>query len=372
MTKDKKVLLTISSVLFVLLSFALLLPGNNTKLITSLVLVAFTIVMCALIKKRSITSINKKQVLMIIGIIALVSLMLYYLTGLKFGFYKSPIGITFNSIINYIIPIGAMIITIEIIRYVLLAQENKFATIMSFIACMMVDVLIYGNLSVITTFNRFMDVIGLTLIPSITSNLLYHHISKEYGYYPNIVYRLILSLYTYFLPFVPATPDSFVAIFKLVIPIFIYVFITALYEHKMKLASKKPKKRSYFITAMLGAVMISIVMLISCQFKYCLIVIGSESMTGELNKGDALVYEKYENQVIDTGTIIVFKKDKSTIIHRVIEIEVVNNQTRYYTKGDANNDKDLGYVIDSQIIGIGHFKISYIGYPTIWIRNLFN
>ena len=39
-------------------------------------------------------------------------------------------------------------------------------------------------------------------------------------------------------------------------------------------------------------------MLISCQFKYRVLVIGSESMTGSINRGDVVFIERYDSQVI--------------------------------------------------------------------------
>jgi len=44
--------------------------------------------------------------------------------------------------------------------------------------------------------------------------------------------------------------------------------------------------------------MVLITMLISCQFKYGILVIGSESMTGTINVGDAVIYESYNNETI--------------------------------------------------------------------------
>ena len=55
-----------------------------------------------------------------------------------------------------------------------------------------------------------------------------------------------------------------------------------------------------------------------------------------------------------------------------IEIKQINGETRYYTKGDANEGMDDGYIVQSQIVGITNFKIAYLGYPTIWIRDIFN
>ena len=96
-------------------------------------------------------------------------------------------------------------------------------------------------------------------------------------------------------------------------------------------------------------------------------------MTGELNKGDAVVYEKYDNDELEVGDVIVFTKGGGDrrVIHRIVAIEPVNAKNTYITKGDANDDVDSGYVTDSDIIGIVKFKIAYIGYPTVWLHDIF-
>ena len=95
-------------------------------------------------------------------------------------------------------------------------------------------------------------------------------------------------------------------------------------------------------------------------------------MTGTLNVGDTIIYEKYEGEVIDEGQIIVFKDGSVAVIHRVVDIERINGVTRYYTKGDANDGLDLGYRTANDIIGTTKLKISLIGYPTLWLRSLFS
>ena len=115
-------------------------------------------------------------------------------------------------------------------------------------------------------------------------------------------------------------------------------------------------------------IMIGIVMLTSCQFRFGALVIATESMTGELNKGDAVIFEQYDDQIIEEGQVIVFRKGQSRIVHRVVDIERVNGQNRYYTKGDMNGDLDAGYITDADIVGTAELKVPYVGYPTLWIR----
>ena len=68
---------------------------------------------------------------------------------------------------------------------------------------------------------------------------------------------------------------------------------------------------------------------------------------------------------------MVFKKYGAKIIHRITDVENINGQVRYHTKGDANEGADSGYITESDIIGTVKFRVMYVGFPTLWARELF-
>ena len=113
-----------------------------------------------------------------------------------------------------------------------------------------------------------------------------------------------------------------------------------------------------------------VIMLVSNQFYLGSLVIATDSMTGELNKGDVIIFERYEEQQIIEGQVIVFESKDSLIVHRVVDIKIINGNTRYFTKGDANEDWDSGYRTQADILGTTDIKLSYAGYPTLWLREL--
>ena len=101
-------------------------------------------------------------------------------------------------------------------------------------------------------------------------------------------------------------------------------------------------------------------------------VIGSGSMTGTINKGDAIIYEKLdEDEQIEIEDIIVFQSEDIRIIHRVIDKKDTGTEIKYYTKGDANYDIDEGYRVDADIIGKVKAKIPYIGQATLMLNEIF-
>ena len=152
----------------------------------------------------------------------------------------------------------------------------------------------------------------------------------------------------------------------------IYIILENLYAKKEKQTSKTTKTKDIIITSILATIAAMLIMLISCQFKYGILVIGSESMTGTLNKSDAIIYKRLDkNEKIEIGDIIVFKQEGVRIIHRVVDKKDAGTGIKYFTKGDANINEDDDYRLESDIIGKVKLRIPYIGKPTILLNEMF-
>lgn len=374
---DKKVNRIASASLLAALLVALLLPMEESgRIFAAILLLLSAIIIPRFVKKRPILSIYKRQVLIIISVIALLYVMIFYLSGLEFGYYKNPYRFAGSNIWRFFLPIAVIIVATERVRYVLMAQKDALTRAMCYISCIIADMLICSNIPSVTSFNTFMELVAGTFFPALLSNILYNYLAKRYGMYPNIVFRLITILHAYTFYVTSGISQSLVNLFKLFLPIIIYFFIDALFEKKVRYAlgnkSRLWKITSAVLTAIVVIIMVGTVMLVSNQFKYGALVIATESMTGELNKGDVVLFERYEDHhVIEEGQVIVFEKRGSMIVHRVVEIEIINGVARYYTKGDANEDNDEGFITNAEIVGVTSVKLPYFGYPTLWMRNLF-
>lgn len=367
MNSDKGKLYALSlSFLAVLLS-CFFIPTLNPRYLLVPVLIIYTLATWFLIKKRSMLSINKQQVVLLMSVIAFLYVTVYFLAGLKFGFYRKYFS--FGRFLEDAVVIVVVSVTSEMLRRVFTSQKHKFVLCFAFIALIMVDVLTEYNFYSFRSFNRFMDFVGLCLFPSIVKNSLFTYLISRYGILPNISYRLIVAIIPKIVTYVPVIPDALLAFVDLIVPIIIYAFIKMLYEKKRR--EKKLKKGlSIAITCVCLAIMTAVIMVVSCQFRFCAIVIATESMTGELNKGDVVIYERYEDEKLYEGQVIVFDMDGATTVHRIAKKEIVNGQNRYYTKGDFNQDLDDGYITDGDVKGVVLIKLAYVGYPTLWLRRV--
>jgi signal peptidase len=372
MTDRKRLYIFSISTLAVLLT-AFLIPFDIAGRVISAIAFVFAAVIAYLfIKKRPILSMNKRQVLMLVSLLSAILLMVFYLSGLKFGFYNNPYGLKAQFFFPRFLPTVAVIVASEIFRYILLAQENKRVEVICYFACLAAELTVCSTAAVaLSSFSNFMDLVADTMFPAMMSGLLYQYMAKRYGYLPNIVLRAATSLYIYLIPIVPAMANSLLSFIRILLPIGIYIVIDSLYEKKIMLALGKKSKLAVPITVIAIAIMLFVVMVVSNHFYIGSYVIATESMTGELNRGDVAITFKYTDQPISEGQVVAFEQNDRVVIHRVVKIEVINGQRRYYTKGDANDDIDSGFITDSNIVGLVDNKIPFLGYPTLWMRSLF-
>ena len=371
MTRDKKILYAVSLVLTAALPAFLLVGQDSGRYLAAVFLLLSCLLFAKAVKKRSIYSIHHKQVTLLLGAAALLAITVFYLTGIYFGYRRASVPFSPRAILTHILPITVLILSCEMLRAMMLAQKKAAVSVCAFLIGVLIEPLCSSVSLTVTSVYALMDLVGMTLFPAIVANLLYHYLSARYGPRPTVLYRLLITLYPYVIPYFPNLPDALRAFARLLLPLAVLGFVFVLYEKKPRKARKRASKWRF---AWLGAALaacILFVMLISCDFRFGAIVIGSESMTGALNVGDAVIFEKYGGQQIREQDIIIFQRQNQRVIHRVVKIECINGQNRYYTKGDANEQPDTGYVTDSEIMGVTDFKIAYIGYPTVWLHRFF-
>lgn len=363
------------------LFFTLFVSNIINKLTLSLIMVLFTVLVHFVVKRKSTNSIYEKQVTLLMFIFAALYLGIFYLMGLHYGYVKTKYVFALNNIINHLIPTLIIIITSEILRNkfinedaVLKIKNRKYDISIGliYIAMVLVDLIIYTGIYDLTNLDDFLTAIGFVLFASLSCNLLYNYMSKRYGPNGIIVFRLITSLYVYIMPIIPDVYLFFRTFFRIICPYFIYLVFESTYSKGDFAVAYKDRKMNIISTSLLLIAVVLLIMLVSCEFRFGIVVVGSESMNGTINKGDAIIYERYDDGDIRKGQVVIFDYDNVKTIHRISRIRKVNQEIRYYTKGDANDKEDNGYRTASEIKGLVKLRIKYIGIPSLWLRSLFN
>ncbi len=371
MSKDIKKTYEIEVILVAVLAICTLFSLTINKWFTAGLLTISAIVVSLLVKRNKTLKTAKKKILTIMVVFGILYLALFYMLGLYTGFYNQRVTFGLKTIINYIIPITMIIVSTEVIRSKLIINEKPKSLVLITAITTLADISIYLDIYGFMNLESFLGLLGFVTFSAIANNMLFTYISRRYGKKPIIAYKLITMLYMYIIPIMPDVYIFFRTFVRMLYPLLIYGYLERYYNDEK--TKKRPKElKEQTASLVIGTVVTALVIaLVSCKFLYGVLVIGSESMSGSIEKGDIVVFKSTKDN-IKVDDVIVFKKDDIRVVHRVSKIRNVNNEFRYYTKGDANITPDEKYVTDNELMGKVLFRIRYIGQPTLWLRELFN
>lgn len=380
MNKTKIKILFFELLLIIINSFIFFTNQRMDRNFYAVFILGFTLITTVLFRRKQKKR-QKSQIIMLMTTFTMFYMIIIYGLGFVFGFVKSKYSISPELCFkNITIPLVITLICTEFIRSSLFNQQLRvrfkkwsidISKILTFIAIVSIDVVITLDVYSFGDLESSLIFFGLVLFPSISNNILFNYMVDKYDNIGTMIYRIVTLLYPVFVSIIPDVHLLVLSIINLIFPYIMFVIIEFVFRKRKVYVSKKKEKGNFIFNSITTIFVVVIMMVVSCQFRYKALVIATYSMTGTIDKGDVIVYEEYNNQYIDEGDIIVFNYNGMTTIHRVIEVEFVNGQTRYYTKGDANARPDDGYRVDGDIEGVLNFKLKYAGYPTLWLREIF-
>lgn len=317
--------------------------------------------------------IGKKQTLFIISIIYL---MIYFSTGLFFGFENSPYAKSFFAIIKNIWAFISIIILQEKIRSILLNYTSKKIRYIIIVTIIFILLNIDFN-SLITNSSSFQLLFKYlfgTIIPLCVSHILFTYITLNCGFKGLLFFRLPIEISYFILPIFPRLDWFISAIFSFIF--YFIVFLIINYEYGLKDVSKRDKKNNNPISYILFFILIIVfVVFVMGGFKYKPLAVVSNSMIPIFERGDLVVVKKLTKEDIhklQINDIIEYRLDNHIVVHRIVKIEEVKGKLYFQTKGDNNNAVDTKYVEEENVLGTVELMIPKIGYPTVWLTELFN
>lgn len=323
---------------------------------------------------------DKKKILTgVLVITILYQVIQFALWGLTVGFVRNIFSYNISFFIKLLIPIMLVIISSEILRHQMLTKgkSSKLIFVTTTLLFIIVDLCLNISTYNIGTAKGIFEIIMTLILPSLIKNMFLSYMSFNYGYDSPIAYRLILEVLIYFLPYYADIPLYLDTIIDIILPFILLLSLNYMVKNykrnivKHDIESSKKKTITNVISITIIAISVMFFILISGITKYNIIAVGSDSMNPIIFKGDAVVLKKVKDySKIKEGNILIYKKNDKIVIHRVTEIRK-DNKYSFITKGDSNKTNDNYVVFEEEVIGISLFKIKFVGYPTIWLNDVF-
>lgn len=299
-----------------------------------------------------------------------------YILGLFFGFLLNAHSLKIIRIIENILLTSIPIIIKEIYRYIIVKKTNKkkyipiiIVTALLSVLDIMMQINNYNFSNVIAIF----ELIEVNIIPTVALNILLSYCAYNYNYYITIVLQLFVQLPNIFIPIIPNTGNYFGSLIKIIFYYICYYKLSTLQEkYERKLSLKERNKKNNIVLILIIPLCI-LIGLVSGIFKYHLFAIGSNSMLPTFSKGDAVLIEKLNQEQINNlkkGDIIAYYHGNIILVHRITNIDTINEEIFITTKGDNNPTEDAWTIKEEEIYGKVISIIKYIGIPSIELNEL--
>ncbi len=219
--------------------------------------------------------------------------------------------------------------------------------------------------------NIIVDAQSLTIINILSlliSSFLISYLVENGGVIPGVIYSVTTKA-AMILPFYVHTTNFSSLALGIILPIIFLIAFKCDTKNEDNTNKNKKKSNPIFNIAIITLVAFTLLFSLGI-FPINPISIATGSMEPVLNIGDMALVNTYDKYEIEIGDIIKFNKNGIHIIHRVDDIQELNGECVYITKGDANNSQDAGYVTQDNIEGTVVGKIPKLGYFTLWLHSV--
>ena len=316
---------------------------------------------------------HTKDIIYEIIIFLTVFFVLFYLLGVFITFARTNNYYSWYGITTFILPLVLTIILKEVLRYMMLrkCENSKVLICIVFVLFSFLDITeaIYYN-GFNSNYNIFIF-IALSLLPTISTNLVLNYLSLKVGFRPVIFYLLVVNLYQYLIPIIPNPNEYMTAIIQFILPILLWIRLRKFFYLEEDPYTDRDYKKSNPLVLIIPILLtVLVVYFTSGYFHYYALAIASGSMEPKISKGDVVIVKKIDGDYskLKIGQILVYKYEKVVIVHRIVKIIHNDDKYYFYTKGDANGNVDNYAIPEESIIGTTDFKIPYLGLPTVWLN----
>ena len=323
-------------------------------------------------KDKSLYRIDTIQLTIIYTVVFIIA---SYLFGLIVGFARTPYNLSLIGIVKNVVPFITLIILQELVRYEIISKSKGNKWLIVFITCLFIlfDISLSYKTYDFSTLTGIYNVIGVSVIPIILDNLLLTFLCYRTGYKAPIIYRILSGLYVFIIPIIPNLGIYESSVVSVLLPLVVFIRVNSLMIKSDLSVLRRKRAKISIITILLVLISLFLFFLNTGILKYKTVVIVSESMEPRIKIGDIVVIDKLEDiSNLKEGDIIAFNSEGKIIVHRIVKIYSYNEKIYIKTKGDNNNSEDPTAIQKKDVIGIAKVIIPKIGYPSVWLNDLWN
>lgn len=311
---------------------------------------------------------------LIIGSVMSVWFVVYFASGLIVTYVHNVVAMNWLTVLQNILAFGTTAFAIEYIRQSIMLFGGRRDVMLLGTIVASIFALEQINITPLLELAGPAEAIKATvgnIMPAIVGSSLLTYLAFTAGFGPQLTYRFGVLAIMYLPPIIPKYDWYLTGIVWLLLGIAVYVTID---RTRRETTSHRRHYRHVHVASdiMYLVVMIALVMFMIGGFTYKPQAIMSNSMHPVFDRGAIVVVQRVDAMQVQIGDIVQYQVPGRSTTHRVIDIDHTSDGSGkrvFITKGDNSPSADVP-VQANQIIGIVRAQVPYIGYPTVWLREL--
>jgi len=327
-----------------------------------------------------VSLVAKPQWIMAGVITGAIQTMIFILLGLATEFGNSPYGSSGWALAGNLFYVTAMLWGIEMARgYLAIYHGLHRPWLVLFVATFVFTFISIplGQYKFLDTPLSIFELVGKTILPTLANNFLATFLALSGGPLASLAYWLVPTAFEWFSPVLPQLPWLVTAFAGTLVPALALLAIYAVANRKAAPVAtevattpeKKKDKSVPYLWLIALALAITLLWFNTGMFGVRPFLVSGASMNPAFYAGDIVITHQVPLDTIQVNDVIRFTKYDYFILHRVIDIQVKDNQTVFITRGDNNNTND-DPVYPDQIEGKAIFSIPKVGWLAIWAREV--
>lgn len=316
---------------------------------------------------------NRQEKIIIIVSILAIWFVVYFLSGLALTYVYNSMAQSFQAVFVNLLTYGIMGVCLEYARHKTLLLAGRKNYYWFGLIVTIIFALPYMNFAGLVTAETAEDIVKIVfvdMLPGLTASALLTYLALTSGFGAMLAYRVGLILIMILPPILPKYDWYLIGVTSIIVALVIYLAIDRTIQGRV------PKKRhlAHRMQASSNVVfllsIVALVLFMTGFFAYKPIAIMSNSMKPIFSRGSMVIVDRSVKQIdINIGDIIQYESQGKMVTHRVIDIEQGDGDRVFITQGDNSPSQDPP-IESERVVGVVRAFIPFVGYPTVWLREL--
>jgi len=310
--------------------------------------------------------------LLVMLVCAVLYLISYFLIGTIDGFGLNIYNTSFAGIAKNLLVLGSAVALKEWVRNFLINSVQRRFVVFFGVCIILIFSFTEINLdafSKLKTVEDWFSYCSKNILPVLFFNIFMTFAAYIVGFGGTLLYATLTKFPIWAVRILPNFRWITLLLVGTLLPLMFTIVLRSISYQKATRGKRREMQQaspySWIATAVVAILTVWFALGIFPIFPSAIV---SNSMKPGISRGDIVLIQKTEPNLLNEQDVILYELDSIQVFHRIIKIEYEQGVKQFILQGDNNKYPDPKPVLSEQIIGKHIATIPYIGWPGVLLQ----